>query len=147
MILISHRGNITQPNPNLENTPDYIQAALKEGYDCEIDVWFLNGSFWLGHDFGVYKIDKSFLINSHLWCHAKNIDALKEMTKNRMIHCFWHQTDDFTLTSQNFIWCYPGKEIPSSNSIVLMTEKHPRLSNAPLTGYAGVCSDYINLFK
>ena len=147
MILISHRGNIAGPHPDKENDPDYIKEALKAGYDCEVDVWYENNHFTLGHDYGVYRVDQSFLINSHLWCHAKNVEALREMMRIKMIHCFWHQEDDVTLTSQNFIWCYPGKEFPSPNSIALMISKHPKFSNVPITGYAGVCSDYIQLFK
>ena len=39
MILISHRGNITGPNKEMENKPEYIEKTLKMGYDVEIDVW------------------------------------------------------------------------------------------------------------
>ena len=38
MILISHRGNINGPNPEMENNPEYIQKALDLGYDVEVDV-------------------------------------------------------------------------------------------------------------
>ena len=48
MILISHRGNINGRIPDLENSPDYIDAAIKLGYDVEVDVWFYNDSFFLG---------------------------------------------------------------------------------------------------
>ena len=46
MILISHRGNITGKQPELENDPNYIRAALDENYDVEIDVWHINGFFY-----------------------------------------------------------------------------------------------------
>ena len=29
MILISHRGNINGPNPEMENNPEYIQKAIR----------------------------------------------------------------------------------------------------------------------
>ena len=45
MILISHRGNLTGPNPKKENHPDYILNALREGYEVEIDVWFENDKY------------------------------------------------------------------------------------------------------
>lgn len=146
MILISHRGNINGPNPEKENHPDYVKTALKAGYDVEIDVWYEHEEFYLGHDFGYHRVDKSFLINSHLWCHAKDIETLRELLKIRMIHCFYHQQDDCTLTSQNFIWCYPGKERPSPQSIILLIEKHPE-PYVPMQGYYGVCSDYISSYK
>ena len=40
MILISHRGNINGKKPDLENKPEYIQNAIKLGYNVEIDVWW-----------------------------------------------------------------------------------------------------------
>ena len=39
---ISHRGNINGRNSEMENHPEYIMAALREGYDVEIDVWVIN---------------------------------------------------------------------------------------------------------
>ena len=69
---ISHRGNLQGPDKNQENSPDYVQTALEKGYDVEIDVWFVNDVFYLGHDKPQYQIDESFLKNDKLWCHAKN---------------------------------------------------------------------------
>ena len=40
MKLIAHRGNIDGPNPERENSPEYIEEALKAGYDVEVDVWY-----------------------------------------------------------------------------------------------------------
>ena len=79
MILISHRGNIDGPNPKMENKPEYVQKALDLGYDVEIDVWLIDGNFFLGHDEPQYKIERSFLQNKKLWCHAKNIEAFYRM--------------------------------------------------------------------
>ena len=50
MILISHRGNINGKNESLENSKSYIKRALDLGYDVEVDVWFNNKTFYLGHD-------------------------------------------------------------------------------------------------
>ena len=50
MKLISHRGNLIGADPGKENRPSYIKSALKLGYDVEIDVWNLNGTWFLGHD-------------------------------------------------------------------------------------------------
>ena len=109
MRLISHRGNIAGKQPGLENMPEYIKDTLEKGYEVEIDVWWKNG-FLLGHDEPMYHTDLEFLKNKKLWCHAKNIEALYEMQKNG-IHCFWHQEDDVTLTSQGYLWTYPGKKL------------------------------------
>ena len=37
MILIAHRGNVNGPNPELENTLEYINSAIDAGYECEIE--------------------------------------------------------------------------------------------------------------
>jgi len=39
MILISHRGNINGRFESWENEPTYIDKAIAEGYDVEIDIW------------------------------------------------------------------------------------------------------------
>lgn len=137
MFLISHRGNINGREPNKENSIDYILKAIDLGYNVEIDVWFVNNSFYLGHDKPQYKVNHDFLINEKLWCHAKNINALIEMSKY-CIHYFWHDKDDFTLTSKNYIWAYPSRNTNKNTIIVL-----PEIHNVNLFECKGVCSDYI----
>ena len=108
MILIAHRGNLLGPKPSLENHPSYIMKAILSGYDVEIDVWWVKDNFYLGHDSPDYKIDKNFLSNRHLWCHAKNFAALGKL-EDIGSHYFWHEEDDYTITSNGFIWTYPLK--------------------------------------
>ena len=103
MKLISHRGNINGKQPNKENAPFYINNALKLGYNVEIDIWWYNNSFYLGHDIPTYKIGVKYLHDYRLWCHAKNLEAIVEMSKHPTIHYFWHQSDDYTLTSESLI--------------------------------------------
>ena len=141
MILISHRGNINGKNIPLENNPDYIRDAIHLGYDVEVDIWYHNNTFWLGHDNPEYQIGLYFLLENadKLWCHAKNIEAIVEMKKEKTINCFWHQKDDITLTSKGYIWAYPGKQ-PIKNSIAVM----PELYNDDVIKCIGICSDYIS---
>lgn len=141
MILISHRGNINGPNDVRENSPYYIMEALAEGYDVEIDVWFVDGKFWLGHDKPQYETDYKFLMNEKLWCHAKNINALIEMRKYD-IHYFWHENDTVSLTSKGFIWAHFGKQ-PIYGSISVL----PEINNENINNCIGVCSDYITKYK
>jgi len=142
MILISHRGNITGQQPDLENHPNYITKALSLRYNVEIDVWYNNG-FYLGHDNPQYKIDVNFLINSNLWCHAKNGDALHEMSKYDSIHYFWHEDDDYTLTSKGFIWTYP-KKLLYYNSVCVLPEYG---YNGSLQNCYAICSDNIKQYR
>lgn len=145
MINISHKGNISGPNPKKENHPDYIMNAIKLGYDVEIDIRFINGKYFLGHDEPQYMIDKKFLFNTKLWCHCKNIEVISELSKNKYsIHYFYHQTDDCTLTSKGWIWTYPGKDILCKNAIAVCPErsKHWNIERA-----GGICSDFIENYK
>ena len=144
MIIISHRGNIDGPS-NLENHPSQIDKALSLGYHVEIDVWFENNRFYLGHDYPEYEVSSVFLKKNNLWCHAKNIPALKELIDSN-VHCFWHQEDDVTLTSQGYLWTYPGKTL-TRKSICVMPEK-ASYDDKILTsvGIAGVCTDFPNRY-
>jgi hypothetical protein len=143
MILISHRGNINGKDPDKENNPDYIISAISKGFEVEVDVWYDEG-FYLGHDGPEYKVDTQFLdfYSDKLWCHAKNIEAVVEMRTNSKIHYFWHQEDDITLTSQGYIWAYPGKQ-PIKGSIAVM----PYIYGDDVSKCIGVCSDYIEKFN
>ena len=138
MLMISHRGNLSGPVPERENSPDYIAESLEKGYSAEVDVWLINDQYWLGHDEPTYKVEEAFLENDKIWCHAKNIAALEKMRYNDKIHCFWHQNDDYTLTSRGYIWTYPGKRL-TSNSICVLPEK----SSYDQIRCFGICSDFI----
>ncbi len=141
MIFISHRGNIDGKDEMKENSPPYIVDALNMGYDVEVDVWFEDGKFWLGHDSPKHQIEYNFLINQKLWCHAKNIEALVEMEKYD-IHYFWHENDTVTLTSKNYIWAFPTKDFLNSTIAVL-----PELFNSEIKKCKGVCSDFVKKYK
>ena len=58
---------------------------------------------------------------------------------------FWHQKDDVTLTSNNYLWTYPGKKI-TNKSIVVLPEQ-VKYSEEELHNCYGVCSDYIKTYK
>ena len=150
VIYIAHRGNIDGPNPSRENDPVYIDEALKLGYDVEVDVWFdRDHGWWLGHDAPVYNITEEFLVTPNLWLHCKNYKALYRMSQRtdfHPLHYFWHQNDDYTLTSKNVIWCYPGIDISleyKNNAVIVM----PEISLHDTTGYGAVCSDYVESMK
>jgi len=139
MILISHRGNLNGPNSEMENHPDYINSALEKVSSVEIDVWYKENSFWLGHDEPTYEVKRDFFYNNSLWCHAKNIEALRQLSVLG-VHFFWHQKDDVALTSRGYFWTYPGKQI-TTKSIVVMPEVEKPKENISIA--AGICSDYI----
>jgi hypothetical protein len=138
MKLIAHRGNINGPNPDKENHYDYIKLALQLGYDVEIDVWFLDKKWYLGHDEPQHIVEYDFLKINGLWLHAKNGNALYHLLQDHNCNVFWHTNEDWVLTSKNYIWTYPDKLL-YPNSICVM----PELGyNGNLKVCYGICTDY-----
>jgi hypothetical protein len=141
MILISHRGNIDGKILETENHPDYIDKAISLGYDVEIDIWMVNGVFFLGHDEPQYKIEINWVDdrNNKLWVHCKNTEVMEFFNKfNYDINYFWHQNDNIVLTSKKFLWVHPGKQ-PINNSIAVLPEQY----NDDIKKCIGICSDFI----
>ena len=56
MIYIAHRGNINGKFESYENEPNYIDRAIELGYDVEIDLWWVDGRTYLGHDEPQYEV-------------------------------------------------------------------------------------------
>jgi len=146
MKYIAHRGLFNGPDVNLENRPEQIELALREGYDCEVDLWIANSDFYLGHDRPDYAIDKKWLERSGLWIHAKNLAALRWLTTTDLEY-FWHQNDDFVLTSHNYIWTYPGEELTQRSIMVMPEHVDQTLSNTNAVNCYAICSDYVEQIK
>jgi hypothetical protein len=141
MVIIAHRGNLEGPKPEKENHPDYILEAHNKGYEVEVDVWYTAGNWYLGHDKPQYEIKSDFLYLQGLWLHAKNIDALYQLGSGyRKNNFFWHQSDDFTLTSNGVIWTYPGKEL-TDRSVIVMPHRLEKGKRYPRDVY-GICTDF-----
>jgi hypothetical protein len=139
MILISHRGNLNGKNLDRENDPDYIDEAIEAGYNVEVDIWLVDDVLMLGHDSPTYQIDINWLRNrtGSLWIHCKNLTALQYLVNLPLIHCFWHESDQVTLTSQNYIWAYPNVRVDGAIFVL------PELHDTSIEGCGGVCSDFI----
>lgn len=145
MILISHRGNLDGKFESYENEPNYIDLAIRKGYDVEVDVRFENNNLWLGHDKSQYNVNLKWFRDriTKLWIHCKNIEALLYFKDcGYDVHYFWHEEDTITLTSKKYIWAYPGKQ-PIKDSIAVM----PELTQESVLGCIGVCSDFIDNYK
>lgn len=150
MRLIAHRGNVEGPNPSKENHPLYVESAISLGFDVEIDVWWENDHFYLGHDNPTYLLENlSLLSNEKVWCHAKNLLALDKLLQISNCNYFWHQNDDFALTSKGFIWTYPGKQLCDKSVCVInenLITKNQFKKIRHIT-VIGVCSDYVKILK
>lgn len=144
MILIAHRGNTNGRIPEKENRPEYIDKAIKSGYDVEVDLWLFNQWLYLGHDAPLFDVTYQWLLerSDKLWIHCKNTDCLVYMSSSSLNY-FWHETDRVTLTSKRYIWAHPGVQ-PIIGSIAVLPERN----GEPLFSLCrGVCSDFISSYK
>lgn len=142
MLKIAHRGNTEGPNPESENNPFQLVAAISAGFDVEVDVWVEDGKFFLGHDNPLHEVDSSYIkdISKYAWFHCKNLGALERFNLELPDYrYFWHQEDSFTLTSNGYIWTYPGQQVTNKSIIVDLT----LADAAKYRGVAyAVCTDY-----
>ena len=146
MLFISHRGNLHGPNPVLENTISYIDKALQDGFACEVDVidYDDNGTFTLGHDKKQEEVSAGWITRKNLFAHAKNYKSLEGLLKHGA-HCFYHTDEEYVLTSENKIWCYPGVQYANNdNCIVVLPELYPM---KPWRSAYGICSDYVAEYR
>jgi hypothetical protein len=127
MILISNYGNMNGITPQ-QNTPSYVEYAIKMGYQCRIDVCYMDKLYM-----GASEISLEFILKYHkkLWICCMNIEALKYLLEFDCFHVWYH---DNMITNQGFIWNSPfltNKGIYCINEIFDIPEGH------------GICSDYI----
>lgn len=117
MKIISHRGNIRGERLDKENRPSYIDCAIGNGYDVEIDIRFFNGQLWLGHDKPQYKVETKWLDErkEYLWLHCKNLEAA---VRCRSYKSFCHTSDPFTYVSNGKIWLHDLKMKIDENVII-----------------------------
>ena len=139
MILIAHRGNVDGPSEH-ENSPAQILRAISRGFDVELDVWYRDG-WYLGHDAPEYRVSTTYLGSPKFWIHCKDYQTLVRAL-DVGLHCFYHTDEDYVLTSDGYIWAYPGKP-GGVRTICVMPER----SGQSVSGFSGVCSDWINRYK
>jgi hypothetical protein len=139
-IIIAHRANLDGISYK-ENTVESVAACLDKDLNVEIDVWYESATgFWLGHDKPIFNLysDKELFLIDEIWCHAKNLEAALKL-KEIGAHYFWHQEDDFALTSKGYFWTYPGKKL-SENSIAVMPDYGYDEKTFHLA--CGICTDF-----
>jgi len=145
MKIISHRGNITGPTPNHENSPDFIDSALSLGLDVEIDLRRVNNNFFLGHDNPDYEVSIDWLNQrkQNLWIHAKNFSAFEKLLElNNNFIFFYYTCEPLILVSNRKIWCHQLEEISNpANCIAPLLSKSSLLKNKQINWF-GVCTDY-----
>lgn len=145
---IAHRGNLNGPNPTYENNPSYLAEAIDECFGAEADIWYKDGGFYLGHDEPTYPAHYSWLHDHQhsLYLHCKNVEALQYLSKE--FNCFWHQGDDYTLTSKLDIWTNIGKK-PIKGGILVDLEYPTVAKKVEWLQYGSIkiCSDWAKHFN
>jgi hypothetical protein len=146
MRIISHRGNLNGPDKETENSPEQIDKVIAAGFDVEIDLWYNKNNYFLGHDGPDYEINIVWLTEraSQLWIHCKNGLALEKMSATKNLNYFWHQGDEYTLTSKKYAWVYPGKKL-LLNSVCVLPEI--KFIDGFLDDCYAICTDYPESYK
>jgi hypothetical protein len=137
------------PNPTRENAPSYIDTTISAGYEVEVDINYIKGKFYLGHDTPDYEISEVWMEKrkDKIWFHCKNLDvATKFCDLQNGFKFFCHSSDTFVLTSTNHIWVHDLTMNLNNRSII------PLLSKVDIENYRGpnvygVCTDYINFLS
>jgi len=144
--IISHRGNLSGPNPIKENSVDYIEEAISEGFDVEIDLWVEeDDKCYLGHDKPQYFVSMEWLRKHKdiLWIHCKNLQALEKISSSVVeFNYFWHSTDRYTLTSKGIGWVLVG-QMPFTKSVIVLPESIDFYKYSPqyIEKCYGICTD------
>lgn len=139
LILISHRGNLDGVQEDRENTPSYIQTALREGFAVCCDVIAQHGAFLLPTRAGYHKLPYALLSNPQMWFLASDaitLDALCAVNAHAV-----PASSPVALTSVHYLWCLPGADLTPRSIAVFPEEVNPAWleSGEP----AGVCSNEI----
>ncbi|KAJ3349653.1 hypothetical protein HDU91_006364 [Kappamyces sp. JEL0680] len=122
MQIIAHRALLNGPNKALENQPSTINLAISKGYLVEVDVWVIDGHWFLGHDgpeirsrhyvlTTVADLDELLAWAPFAYFHAKNVFALARLLElakdpSKKLKCFFHDIDEYTLTSNGLYGVY-----------------------------------------
>lgn len=155
-VIIAHRGLLEGPDVNLQNRPDQVKKAIGLGFQVEVDVWYIDGKWFLGHDGPEHSIDWQFLADhsNDLWIHCKNLNAFFELKTDisHQLNYFYHDSDAVVLTSKNLVWTYFGKlETMHRHSVCVMPEVSYEwdeiVQMATNNQWFAICTDYPRKLK
>ena len=126
MKIISHRGFCDGIDKSIENKPSEIESRISEGFDVDID-WLLK-------------------LSNFLWIHCKSSESLNFLSRFQKLNYFFHDSDQYTITSKGFIWCYPGTDV-IDNSVYLFPEKFSLSSSTIKEHNLSICTDFPRIYK
>jgi hypothetical protein len=142
MIKIAHKGNYAGQNVDRENTVEYIEEAIAAGYNVKVDAWLMEDKWMLGQHWPATEVPRSFFERPEIWTHAKNLVGYVSLYNNPKVHVFWHNKDDFAITSKGIKWA--RNYIETSDGIMSIAEDNQTMKgriNGKLTQPLGICCD------
>jgi len=139
---IAHRGLIDGPKHEIENSITTITEWCRQGKASEIDIWWHQGRFWIGHDEPREPVGPEFLHSEYLWIHAKNPEAfyqLQKLSNERGwgLRIFYHTDEDYALTTTGETIILPG--LPDIEGWTYMM---PEMRDIVPTVAGKICSDF-----
>lgn len=148
MLFISHRGNLSGKNKVFENCLTTIKNVIETGYIAEIDLWYNDNFFYLGHDNPENLIEYDFLklYSNKLLIHCKNDEALFKLKNDPDFEFFTHTEDQFTLSSKNTILVNPFVKTNHRDCILMMPEMSSYNLDEILK-FKGIVSDNIKFYE
>lgn len=155
--VISHRGNLKGPDSHRENQIWAIEECIKKGYMVEVDLWLVDGRFYLSHEIPTKKdrIDEDFLYDNllNLLIHCKNKEAINlmeawDVQHDGVANWFTNDKDRWSLTSQKNVISYCKKEEIVPYSIIIMPEHHNiEPEDVKNLNIRYVCTDYVEKWE
>jgi hypothetical protein len=114
MLLIANRGNLFGRNLERENSPDYLNEAINQGYHVMVDAWWVEGCFWFGKNRPTHKpigggIDwLTHAVNS-VWIRAKSAETFVR-AHDLGLNVFWQQSDMYAYSTWGHLLGFYGAE-------------------------------------
>lgn len=139
---IAHRALVAGPDHEKENNIQTIHTRCQQGLSSEIDIWFHEEEFWIGHDAPRERVTLEFLTSEFLWIHAKNGEAfykLQAISNERGLglRIFYHTQEHYALTTVGDTIILPG--VPDIDGFCYMM---PEMDRVIPTVAAKICSDF-----
>jgi hypothetical protein len=142
MRIYSHRGNVSGKSPH-ENEPAFVRECIAQGFHVEIDLWSVDGAWWLGHDGPAHAIALDEFDRDEVIFHLKTPHVPPLVRAD----AFAIENDAWVLTRKGLLWTNYG-QTPTPHSVMCAPELVG--DGQPLAGFvraiqrqaAGICTDY-----
>jgi hypothetical protein len=142
MIIYAHRGNLSGKSV-YENEPAFLEEAIAAGFHVEVDLWRIDGVYFLGHDGPEHRVDLERFDREEVIFHLKNahVPPLKHAD------AFAIDNDRYVLTLRGKLWTNYGQ---SANDLSIMCAPDLVGAHQPLEAFIGeirahalgICTDY-----